>query len=130
MFFTISKILVWFIYPLSISFFLLITALVLSYLRKRRLFYAFLFSGIIILYVFSIRPTADILLSPLEHKYLIDDKDTSIADAIVVLSGSGGEKRIIKGVNLFNKKAAPLIIMSGVEEVVNCLTRALGMDYG
>ncbi|MFQ5964060.1 MAG: YdcF family protein [Candidatus Scalinduaceae bacterium] len=91
---------------------MLITALVLSYLRKRRLFHTFLFTSVIIIYVFSIRPTADLLLYPLEHKYLVDEKDISRADAIVVLSGGEG-MRIIKGISLFHKKTAPLIIMTG-----------------
>ena len=111
MFFTISKILVWFIYPLSLGIFLLIAAFFLSYLKKKKLFNALLLSGIIILYIFSIRPTADFLLKPLESKYNVDKRDALNADAIVVLSGTG--KRTVKGVSLFYKKAAPLIIMSG-----------------
>ncbi|KAA3603992.1 MAG: YdcF family protein [Candidatus Scalindua sp. AMX11] len=112
MFFVVSKILVWFIYPLSISFFLVLTALILSYRGKKRLYNSFLFSGIVIIYLFSIRPTAELLLSPLEHKYLENKIDITKTDAIVVLSGGEG-KRIIKGIVLYHKKIAPLVIMSG-----------------
>ncbi|MCP5007590.1 MAG: YdcF family protein [Planctomycetes bacterium] len=112
MFFIVSKVLVWFIYPLSISFFLMVGALVLGYRKKKRLCNAFIFGGILIIYVFSIRPTADLLLFPLERKYLESKIDVFSADAIVVLSGGEG-KRIIKGIGLFHKKVAPLIIVSG-----------------
>ncbi|MDR4505215.1 MAG: YdcF family protein [Candidatus Scalindua sp.] len=65
-----------------------------------------------ILYLFSIRPTADFLLKPLEQKYIENNNPFSPADAIVVLAGGEG-KRLIKGVSLFHKKLSPLIIMSG-----------------
>lgn len=115
MFFVASNILAVFIYPLSLSFFLLISAIVLSYFRKK-LFRTFLLSGIIILFIFSIRPTSDFLLRPLERNYVVDEDGTFSADAIVVLDGPGN--RYIKGVSLFYKKAAPLIIMSGGEKAI------------
>ncbi len=112
MFFIVSKVLVWFIYPLSISFFLMIAALVIGHKKKGRLYSTFLFSSILIIYVFSIRPTAELLLFPLEHKYSEERKDISGADVIVILAGGEG-KRIIEGIGLFHKKRAPLVIMSG-----------------
>ena len=112
MFFIVSKILVWFLYPLSISFLLLMTALVLSCRAKRKLFLLFFINSLIILYLFSIRPTADFLLTPLEHKYLENKNSFPRADAIVILAGGDG-KRLIKGISLFHKKFSPLIIMSG-----------------
>ena len=121
MFFVSSNVLVLFIYPLSLSFFLLMAAIVLSYFRKK-LFRVFLLCGLIILYIFSIRPTSDFLLRPLERKYVVDKDGTFSADAIVVLEGPGN--RHIKGVSLFYKKAAPLI-MSGGEGAITMAEFAL-----
>ncbi len=88
------------------------TALVLSYRAKRKLFLLFFISSLLILYIFSIWPTADFLLTPLEHKYLENSDSLPSADAIVILAGGEG-KRLIKGIGLFHQNFAPLIIMSG-----------------
>ena len=112
MFFIVAKMLVWFLYPLSLSFFLLIAALVLCYRAKRKFFLVFFVNSLIILYLSSIRPTADFLLAPLEHKYLENKNPVSRADAIVILAGGEG-MRLIKGIGLFHKKFSSLIIMSG-----------------
>ena len=111
MYYAASKILIWLIYPLSLSIMLIVIASLMRVLNKKILSYTFLLTGIIILYICSIKPTADILLLPLESKYVANEKNFLRGDAIVVLDGPGD--RYIKGINLFFKKAAPLIIMSG-----------------
>lgn len=81
--------------------------------------------GLLLLYVFSIEPVADFLLRPLERRHLPENLSGLSADAIVVLAGDVrkgvfprddievGGSRVLKGVRLFRRKAAPLIIMSG-----------------
>ncbi|MEW6408753.1 MAG: YdcF family protein [Nitrospirota bacterium] len=127
MFFTLSKIIGWLIYPLSITFILLLIALLGLLRKKRKTSRIFLISAISILYLFSIKPIASFLLYPLENMHINPSDQYPKADAIVVLSPGiryskypsmeveldFGSNRILKAVRLFKDGAAPLILMSG-----------------
>ncbi len=111
MFFVASKILVWFIFPLSVGLLLLILAYGAVLLRKKASFHGLFLFAVFLLYVFSIQPVADFLLEPLERKHLSTNQTDLKADAIVVLSGD--VKRVIKAIRLFKHGAAPIMIMAG-----------------
>lgn len=125
MFFIASKVLIWLIYPLSLGLFLLILAYLAVLLRRKLSFHLLFLLATAILYVFSIRPVADFLMSPLERQYLSVNASELKADAIVVLAGDMkkrvfpgsdievGGNRVIKAVRLFKRNAAPLIVMTG-----------------
>lgn len=125
MFFAAAKILVWFIYPLSLGVFLLILAYVAALLRKRASFHVLFWSGLLSIYLLSVGPVSDLLLKPLERKYISANPSDLKADAIVVLAGDLRKKvfprhevevngtRVIKGVRLYKEKAAPVMIMTG-----------------
>jgi len=125
MFFIASKILVWLIFPLSLGILLLVLAYAATLLRRRSLFHFLFLTGILVVYLCSIRPGSDFLLKPLERKYLSTRSSHLKADAIVVLAGDLRKKvfpredievdgsRVLKAVRLFKEKAAPIIIMTG-----------------
>lgn len=125
MFFAASKILVWFIYPLSLGVLLLILAYGAALLRKKAPFHILFWLGFVVLYLFSIEPVRDFLLKPLERKYPLAQGSDLKADAIVVLSGdvrkkvfpqSGievGGNRVLKAIRLYKSGAAPIILMTG-----------------
>ncbi len=125
MFFAASKILVWFIYPLSLGVLLLILAYGAALFRKRAPFHVLFWLGLLTVYLLSIGPVSDFLLKPLERQYLSVNPSGLKADAIVVLSGDirkksfprddieVGGNRVIKAIRLFNRGAAPVIIMTG-----------------
>lgn len=125
MFFAASKIMIWLIYPLSLGILLLILAYAAALLRKRAPFHILFWLGFVILYLFSIAPVRNFLLNPLERKYPSLQRSELKADAIVVLSGDVrkrvvpeddievGGNRVLKAVRLYQRGAAPIIIMTG-----------------
>lgn len=125
MFFAASKILVWFIYPLSLGILLLILAYVAALVRRKAFLHFLLLVAILILYLFSVKPVAVFLLTPLERRHLSVNPSELKADAIVVLSGDTRKKvfprsdievhgnRVIKAIRLYKQGAAPIIVMTG-----------------
>ena len=125
MFFVVSKIAVWLIYPLSLAVLLLMAAYAAHLWRKRALFHTSFLLALLILYLCSIQPVSELLLKPLERKHVSLGPEKLRADAIVVLSGDVRGKippasdievdgnRVIKAVRLFKRGAAPVIIMTG-----------------
>lgn len=125
MFFVTSKLLVWLIYPFTLGLLLLVFAYLAVLWKRKTLFHCFFLMGLLLLYGFSIEPVADVLLRPLERRHLPENLSGLKADAIVVLAGDVrkgvfprddievGGSRVLKGVRLYRRKAAPLIIMSG-----------------
>lgn len=126
-FFPLSKLIVWIIYPLSITFILLLLALFGLIRKKKKTFHIFFIAAISILYLFSINSTAYFLFYPLESMYINFSNQYPKADVIVVLSPGiryskhpsmeveldSGSNRILKAVRLFKGGVAPLILMSG-----------------
>lgn len=124
MFFIASKILVWFVYPLSVAVLLLILAYGALLLKKRALFHILFLLALLILYLSSIEPVADFLLKPLERQHFAPRSELK-ADAIVVLAGDLRKtvyprsdievrgSRVLKAIRLYRAKAAPTIIMAG-----------------
>ncbi len=124
-FFFLSKVLVWLIYPLSLGVLLLILAYGAALLRKKAPFHILFWLGFLVLYLFSIEPVADFLLRPLERKCSLAQGSDLKADAIVVLSGDVkkrvspgsdievGGNRVLKAVRLYKSGAAPIILMTG-----------------
>lgn len=125
MFFVLSKILSFLIYPLFLAIFLLILFI---FLRKRypKVAKILFYIALVGLYVFSTEPIADLLLLPLEFPF---EKQTvpKKAEAIVVLSGmvdlqrsnaerielGGASDRIIEGMLLAKDCPESLLILSG-----------------
>lgn len=82
------KILQQFLVPSVFIFVLLLLGLILILKKRRKTGKAFLIIGIIFYYFFSISPTADLTLRPLENKYQpIQKEEIKKADKIVLLLG-------------------------------------------
>lgn len=125
MFFVLSKILSFLIYPLflAILLFILFVFYKKHYPKAAKILF---YIALVELYIFSTEPIADLLLLPLEHPF---EKQTILerAEAIVVLSGmvdlqrSNGEQiemedagdRIIEGMLLARNCPGSLLILSG-----------------
>ena len=124
MFVFLSKFLPTFVYPLGITFILIILALILQ--RRQRLQTAALVTALVILLVAGNRWSAFALARSLEWRYLpLDPVPT--ADAIVVLGGgtesmqyprpaaeinSAGD-RVLYAARLYKQGKAPYILLSG-----------------
>lgn len=123
MFFTISKVLTPFTYPLALAVVLLVVAWLL---RERRGGRALFWVVLLGLYVLSTRPVADLLLLPLEARYEGVARPAD-ADAIVVLGGfsnlrrstperlelHGNADRFVEAVVLAGELPGAVIIFSG-----------------
>lgn len=123
MFFTISKILTPFSYPLPLA---LLALLVAWLLRDRRAGRALFWITLAVLYALSTRPVADLLLLPLERPFEGIARPAQ-ADAIVVLGGfsslrlstperlelHGNADRFVEGVVLARELPGAVLIFSG-----------------
>jgi uncharacterized SAM-binding protein YcdF (DUF218 family) len=85
MFFTLSKLLTFLCFPLSLGILLLVLFAILRE-RRERLALRLFWLGLTGLYLCSISPTADLLLYPLEHPFE-NPRAPAAIDAIVVLGG-------------------------------------------
>jgi len=91
------KILQKFLLPSVFILFLLLIGLVFSFRKKKRkIGKLFLFLGILLYYLFSITPISNLIISPLEGKYLqIKNEELNKADKIVLLLG-GKESDVLR----------------------------------
>lgn len=124
MFFVVSKILVYLIYPLPVACLLLLGAC-WAWSRRPRLGRGLAISGLAILWLLS-TPVADLLLLPLEASYPVVEEPTR-ADAVVVLTGMVDAKaargdqvkmgesadRILVGVELVRRNQADYLLIAG-----------------
>lgn len=118
------KILQSFLLPSVFIFVLLLAGSILIFKKKKKTGKAFLVIGLIFYYFFSITPTVDLILKPLENKYQqISAEDFSKADKIVLLLGEKEStilrasevlrlsnqqlKIIITGASIFNPEKNP-----------------------
>ncbi|HOK00794.1 MAG TPA: YdcF family protein [Candidatus Pacearchaeota archaeon] len=91
------KILQEFLLPSVFILFLLLIGLVFSFRKKKRkIGKLFLFLGILLYYLFSITPISNLIISPLENKYLqIKNEELNKANKIVLLLG-GKESDVLR----------------------------------
>ena len=131
---------------------LLVVGFTLTFLKFRRLGRVLLAVGILFLYLLSISPTADLLLSPLESKYTpLSPERLPRTGTLVVLSGgasaadylpvssrlsTGSTKRLLEAVRLYHLMDRPQIVISGgsgnpfVQVTESALMRELLLDLG
>ncbi|MBL8028267.1 MAG: YdcF family protein [Fibrobacteres bacterium] len=123
----ISKLLPLFVYPVGFAFTAFLAAMLFFKLKKNILAYVCGFAAIVVLYIFSISPTAYSLVNSLESKYPVVAPGSKKAEVIVVLGGPGRPKkdgrqfvefgeageRIFDGIRWWKSGAAPVIITSG-----------------
>jgi uncharacterized SAM-binding protein YcdF (DUF218 family) len=124
--FLLKKTLTVFFLPPGIFLVLLVAGM---FLVKRR-FRSFLFGLFLLLYLLSIEPTKDLLLSPLENRYPIPSwSEIQRVDAIVVLGGGVLENapdvdgpgalssdslvRVVAGYKLYARVNKPIIVAGG-----------------
>lgn len=115
--------------------------LVISFLeRKKRSTYYISVTSALLIYVLSIEPVKDALLTPLESKYPVPEKFQ--ADAIVVLGGGSyntgilkedSMKRLLTALIIHKKTGLPIILSGGAEnfpdaEIMKSLLLQLGVD--
>ncbi|MEZ0361542.1 MAG: YdcF family protein [Hydrogenobacter sp.] len=115
--------------------------LVISFLeRKKRSTYYISVTSALFLYMLSIEPVKDALLTPLESKYPVPEKFQ--ADAIVVLGGGSyntgilkedSMKRLLTALIIHKKTGLPIILSGGAEnfpdaEIMKSLLLQLGVD--
>jgi len=125
MFFVVSKILVYLIYPLFVACLLLVGAW-WSWSRHPRLGRGLVLAALALLWLLSTTPVADVLLLPLETRYPVVESP-SRADAVVVLAGmvdaraARGDQvemgeaadRILAGVELVRQGRADYLVIAG-----------------
>ncbi len=124
----LMKLLPVFFYPLSLALELILLAIFLLYLQKKRAAIIALCASIFILWVFSLPMVSTYLRVKLERVYLpIPWNESPSADAIVILGGAVGARyypriypdlssasdRVLHAVKLYKAKKAPFIIASG-----------------
>lgn len=124
MFFILSKVLVYLVYPLPMVCLLLLTAS-FSWNRRQRLARGLVITSLAFLWLLS-TPVADLLLLPLETAYPVVE-NPGHADAVVVLTGmvdakaARGEQvelgqaadRILAGVELIRSEKADYLLIAG-----------------
>jgi len=124
MFVFLSKLLPLFVYPLGLSFILIVLALLLR--RRARLRTLLLLSAVIILYVSSNRWVSYALARSLEWRYL-PQEPVPQAEVIVVLGGgteseqyprpmvevNAAGDRVLYAAQLYKEGRAPVILLSG-----------------
>ncbi len=120
--------------------FVLALLLISFFERKKRLTYYTSVSLALLIYMLSIEPVKDTLLTPLESKYPVPEKFQ--ADAIVVLGGGSystgilkedSMKRLLTALILHKRTGLPIVISGGAEnlpdaEIMKSLLVELGVD--
>ena len=140
------------ILPPGFLILLLVVGFTFSFLKFRRLGRVILAVGILFLYLLSISPTADLLLTPLESKYTpLNPERLPRTGTLVVLSGGASAadylpvssrltqsstKRLLEAVRLYHLMDRPKIVISGgsgnplVQVTESALMRELLLDLG
>ena len=140
------------ILPPGFLILLLVVGFTFSFLKFRRLGRVILAVGILFLYLLSISPTADLLLTPLESKYTpLNPGRLPRTGTLVVLSGGASAtdylpvssrltqsstKRLLEAVRLYYLMDRPKIVISGgsgnplVQVTESALMRELLLDLG
>jgi len=119
------------IFPSVFSFLLILSGLIFIFLKKKGVAKVLITIGTFFLYIFSITPSSDIFILPLENQYKIPGEKTihSIDKLVLLLGGFGNEnlptssalsnstlKRVIEGVLVyFSKDGEIKIIISGTD---------------
>ncbi len=126
--FFISKLLPQLIYPVSLTIWLSIFSGLFAWRGHKRLAGIALFLSIALLWVSSMRVTADYLSISLERKYLpVPIESSPVADAILVLGGGvataepprlapdldKASDRVLHAARLYKAGKAPVVIVSG-----------------
>ncbi|ADO44510.1 protein of unknown function DUF218 [Hydrogenobacter thermophilus TK-6] len=120
--------------------FVLALLLISFFERKKRLTYYTSVSLALLIYMLSIEPVKDTLLTPLESKYSVPEKFQ--ADAIVVLGGGSystgilkedSMKRLLTALILHKRTGLPIVLSGGAEnlpdaEIMKSLLVELGVD--
>ena len=98
------KILQMFLLPTVFVFVLILIGLILISREKRKNTGKWLIViGLLFYYIFSITPTADLILKPLESQYSrIEENEIALSDKIVLLSGA--KERLGEVLRVYNKK--------------------------
>jgi uncharacterized SAM-binding protein YcdF (DUF218 family) len=124
----ISKLLPQLIYPVSLTIWLAIFAGLFVWWGHKRLAGMALFLSIAVLWICSMRVTADYLSISLEREYLpVAVENSPVADAVVVLGGGLGSAspprlapyfdkasdRVVHAARLYKAGKAPVVIVSG-----------------
>ncbi len=136
--FLIKKLLSNLILPPGLFILVFLTVALLE--RKRRATYYICVISAILLYLLSIEPVKDALLTPLEKKYPVPKKFS--ADVIVVLGGGSyssgvlkedSMKRLLTGTLLHRETGLPIILSGGASllpdaEIMKSFLLDLGVD--
>ncbi|MEN8217949.1 MAG: YdcF family protein [Pseudomonadota bacterium] len=124
----LSKLLPQLIYPVSLTIWLAIFAGLFAWRGHKRLAGIALFLSVALLWVSSMRVTADYLSISLERKYLpVPIESSPVADAVVVLGGGvataepprlapdldNASDRVLHAARLYRAEKAPVVIVSG-----------------
>lgn len=124
----ISKLLQYFINPLTVSLILLVVAIILFARKRQKAGYTFLLISIFILWFSSLPVGANFLRGSLERNYLpIPVEEYPEVDAIIVLGGAVGSRlppriypdlssasdRILHAFRLYRARKARLVILAG-----------------
>ncbi len=127
MFFALQKIIWFLVLPPASLILLMVLGMVIPGKRKR-LRKLLVFSGVFLLYLFSLGPVADMLLRPLESAAHPLKGPPGTADAVVVPGGGSVDRswigappvpnsetytRLVTGVELAREKNIPLILTGG-----------------
>jgi uncharacterized SAM-binding protein YcdF (DUF218 family) len=140
------------ILPPTFLLLLLVVGFTISFMRFRRLGRIILAVGILFLYLLSISPTADLLLTPLESKYTpLNPERLPRTGTLVVLSGGASAtdylpvssrltqsstKRLLEAVRLYHLMDRPKIVITGgsgnpfAQVAESALMRELLLDLG
>jgi len=129
--FLFKKIMAYFLFPFSISFFIMLSGIILLWFsRKQKNGKIFVSIGFIFLAVFSISLIPEILLKSLEDQYLpFDSKDAALGVKWVVVLGGGHISdpklpitsqiseaslvRLVEGIRLHKKLLQSTLLLSG-----------------
>lgn len=141
--FLLSKIVNHIILPPGLFIFVSVFCLVMLFLGKNKLTRIVLLANVALFYLLAVEPVKDLLLLPLENRYLpLEKKNHAQLSAIVVLGGgiicrspeeqgrgslaSDSLKRIVYGKSLHEVYGLPIIVSAGnVTKTADCEPEAL-----
>jgi uncharacterized SAM-binding protein YcdF (DUF218 family) len=120
------------------GFFILAFLLISFFERKKKFTYYFSMTCALCLYLLSIEPVKDALLTPLENKFPVPERID--ADAIVVLGGGSyntgilkedSMKRLLTALTLHKKAHLSIILSGGAENLPDAeIMKSLLLDFG